>query len=111
GEIYHRHAKLARNPLKRAIWRNQADKMERFERKLLGRFSEVIAVADRDREFFQSRYGIANVSVIPTGVDLDFFTCGVGATLDRSDGGTIVFTGSMDWLANIDGVEFFMNEV
>ena len=111
GEIYHRHAKLARNALKRAIWRNQADKMERYERELLPRFTSAVAVADRDRKFFQSRYGVANVSVIPTGVDLDFFTYQGNAALEESDGGTVVFTGSMDWMANIDGVEFFMDEV
>ncbi len=111
AEIYHRHAKVAPNSLKRAIWRNQAAKMERYERGLLLRFTTVVAVADRDREFFQSRYGVANVSVIPTGVNLDFFTYGGNAALEESDGGTVVFTGSMDWMANVDGVEFFMDQV
>ncbi|MEO8132707.1 MAG: glycosyltransferase [Betaproteobacteria bacterium] len=111
AEIYHRHAKLARNAPKRAIWRNQADKMERYERELLPRFTAVVAVADRDRDYFQKRYGATNVSVIPTGVDLDFFTYRWSPDPEESDGGTIVFTGSMDWMANIDGVEFFMDEV
>jgi len=70
AEIFHRHAQIARNPLKRAIWRNQAGKMERYERELLSRFTAVVAVAERDREYFQQAYGVGNVSVIPTGVDL-----------------------------------------
>ena len=111
AEIYDRHAKRASNPVKRAIWRNQAAKMERFERELLPRFNAVIAVADRDREFFRTRYGVADVSVIPTGVDLDYFRYHPIAEADDQEGGTVVFTGAMDWMANIDGVEYFMDEV
>jgi glycosyltransferase involved in cell wall biosynthesis len=31
--------------------------------------------------------------------------------LEESDGGTVVFTGAMDWMANIDGIEFLMDAV
>jgi glycosyltransferase involved in cell wall biosynthesis len=111
AEIFHRHAEIARDPLKRAIWRNQARKMERYERELLPRFTSVVAVADCDREYFQRAYGAGNVSTIPTGVDLGYFTYGGSAALNDGDGGTVVFTGSMDWMANIDGVEFLMDAV
>ena len=111
AEIFRRHAQIARNPLKRAIWRNQAGKMERYERKLLPQFTAVVAVADRDREYFQRNYGVANVSVIPTGVDLGYFTYRESTELADGEGGTVVFTGSMDWMANIDGIEFFMDAV
>jgi glycosyltransferase involved in cell wall biosynthesis len=110
-EIYERHAKRARNPVKRAIWRNQAAKMERFERELLPRFTTVVAVADRDRDFFERRYGVEAVSVIPTGVDFEYFSYHGITEAEEKDGGTVVFTGAMDWMANIDGVEFLMDEV
>jgi glycosyltransferase involved in cell wall biosynthesis len=113
AEIFHRHAKVAGSPARRAVWRNQADKMERYERELLPQFTAVVAVADRDKEYFERNYGIDNVSVIPTGVDLDYFgyTEGVALGEGDEDAGTVVFTGSMDWMANVDGVEFFMDAV
>lgn len=113
AEIFQRHAKVAEGSLRRAVWQNQADKMERYERQLLPRFTAVVAVADRDKDYFQSNYGISNVSVIPTGVNLDYFGFGAINARDKDDsnGGTIVFTGSMDWIANVDGVEFFMDAV
>jgi glycosyltransferase involved in cell wall biosynthesis len=111
AEIFRRHAQVARNPLKRAIWRDQTAKMERYEREILSRFTAVVAVADRDREYFKRVYGVDKVSTIPTGVDLGYFTYGASPALKNSDGGTVVFTGSMDWMANVDGVEFFMDEV
>jgi glycosyltransferase involved in cell wall biosynthesis len=113
AEIFHRHAKVASSAVKRLVWRNQADKMERYERELLPQFTAVVAVAERDKDYFQRNYNIDSVSVIPTGVDLDYFTYTEGAALGErdSDGGTVVFTGSMDWMANVDGVEFFMDAV
>jgi glycosyltransferase involved in cell wall biosynthesis len=111
AEIFRRHADAARDPVRRAVWRNQATKMERYERALLSRFSAVVAVADRDRDYFRGTYGIDNVSVIPTGVDLDYFSYSPTPVLQTDEGGTVVFTGSMDWLANIDAIEYFMDEV
>jgi glycosyltransferase involved in cell wall biosynthesis len=111
AEIFRRHAEIARNPLKRAIWRDQTAKMERYEREILSRFASVVAVADRDREYFKRVYGVYNAWTIPTGVDLDYFTYASSAAQKDSDGGTVVFTGSMDWMANVDGVEFFMDAV
>src|SRR4029079_12593751 len=57
------------------------------------------------------QYGVRDVSVIPTGVDLDYFTWQAPRASADADGGTVVFTGSMDWMANGDGIEYFMDEV
>ena len=111
AEIFRRHAETARDPLRRAVWRSQAAKMARYEKALLGRFDAVVAVAERDREHFRRAYGAGNVSVIPTGVDLDYFSYSATPVLERGDAATVVFTGSMDWMANIDGIEYFMEQV
>jgi polysaccharide biosynthesis protein PslH len=111
AEIFRRHAEIVRNPFTRAVWRDQAVKMDQYERGLLSRFTAVVAVAERDREYFQRQFGVDTVSVIPTGVDLDYFKYGWSAAPERGDGGTVVFTGSMDWMANVEGVAFFMDAV
>ena len=112
AQIFGRHAEVAGNPLVRAVWRNQWDKMRRFERAALGRFDGVIAVSEQDREIFAKDYGIEKVHVIPTGVDLDYFGAPQAtARPEEPDGETMVFTGSMDWMPNIDAIEFFMDQV
>ena len=111
AEIFRRHAEVAGNPVKREIWRRQTAKMERYERDLLRRFTSVVAVSERDQAYFQRVYQIGSVSTIPTGVDLDYFTYSRNAEPAQGDGGSVVFTGSMDWMANIDGVEFLMDAV
>ena len=105
-EIFHRQVAVARNTLTRRIWRDQTAKMERYERETLARFDRVIAVSERDAKQFRERYGIRAVHPIPTGVDLDYFAYHAPAAEPR-----VVFTGSMDWLPNIEGIEWLLREV
>jgi glycosyltransferase involved in cell wall biosynthesis len=111
AQIFKRHADVATNSLVRAVWKNQWAKMMTFERAALSRFDGVVAVSERDREIFARDYGIENnVHVIPTGVDLDYFSARPQAAAE-SGSETLVFTGSMDWMPNIDAIEFFMDEI
>jgi len=106
AEIFRRHKDVASNPVFRLIWANQYRKMHEFEKRTLQRFDVVVAVAERDSQQFSRDYGIGDSFVIPTGVDLDFFEY---AKPER--GHDIVFCGSMDWMANQEGVSYFMDNV
>jgi glycosyltransferase involved in cell wall biosynthesis len=111
AQIFKRHAEVATNSLVRAVWKSQWAKMMAFERAALSRFDGVVAVSEQDREIFAHDYGIENnVHVIPTGVDLDYFGTRP-RTAAESEGETLVFTGSMDWMPNIDAIEFFVDEI
>ena len=111
AEIFARHAQRATDPARRWLWTSQRDKMVRFERTSLRRFSRVVAVSDRDAAHFGDAYGVTSAQSIPTGVDLDYFAWQEPAPLDAAHPPTVVFTGSMDWAANIDGVSRFIREV
>ena len=57
-------------------------------------------------------FGVARVSEIPTGVNIEYFSppeprASHGADLVFD----LVFVGSMDWLPNVDGVQYFVREV
>ncbi len=106
AEIFRRHRDVATNPVHRYIWANQYRKMQDFERRTLRKFDVVVAVADRDARQFVQDYGIDDPFVIPTGVDLDYF-----AYAEPSRDRDVVFCGSMDWMANQEGVSFFMDKV
>lgn len=107
AEIFERHARMAASTPLRWLWASQAAKMRRFEREALARFTRVVAVSERDAKMFEKNDGLTTVRAIPTGVDLDFFSWQAPA-----DGvPTVVFTGSMDWEANVDGIRFYIDEV
>lgn len=110
AEIYARHAARAEKPWMRAIWKAQARKMRRFEHEMLARFDRVIAVSDRDADTFRTDFGVQTTRKIPTGVDVDFHAFGDTAREGdlTAESPRFVFTGSMNWLPNIEGLEWFL---
>jgi polysaccharide biosynthesis protein PslH len=110
AEIFERHRGSAGNPLMRAVWGSQARKMRSFEATALRKFDAVIAVSERDAQVFEQRYQVQAPAVIPTGVDLDYFAWQTRSP-ERHRSPGVVFTGSMDWEANIDGVRHFITDI
>lgn len=105
--IWERHYRLARNPVwKAACWR-EARAMARVERRYLKRADHVLAVSEVDRDFFARFLDPAKITVIPTGVDLDYFQ--PAPAEEQRD--RLVFTGSMDWLPNEEAVGYFIREI
>jgi polysaccharide biosynthesis protein PslH len=92
----------------RLISKIEYEKMRRFEPAQVRRFHHVIAVSDADRMAMTGMAGASNISVVPTGVDLEQFRYDPSAA---PSGPLVIFTGSMDWVPNIDGVEFFCKDV
>jgi glycosyltransferase involved in cell wall biosynthesis len=108
AEIFERHAAQTAG-VRGLVWRDQARKMRRFEADVLGRFDTVIAVSARDAKELQRRYRLPTVETIDTGVDLDYFARLPAPSHVKPN--TIVFTGVMDSPANIDGINFLMQDV
>ena len=110
AEIWRRHVETAANPMKRALLTQQWDRMRKFEREALSRFDVVLAVSDADGETFDRLYPGAvrqPVHVVKTGVDTTYFTPMPG----HERRAHLVFTGSMDWLPNEDGMLYFVRDI
>jgi glycosyltransferase involved in cell wall biosynthesis len=56
----------------------------------------------------EREYGVKNVYDVPTGVDTAFFRPG---NAQKRDPHNLVFTGSMDWLPNEDGIRYFTEQI
>jgi polysaccharide biosynthesis protein PslH len=106
--LWKRKAQFEVKPLDRVISKLEYAKMRRFEPAQVRRFHHVIAVSEQDREAMAWMVDRSHISVVPTGVDLKKFQYDPTA---RPAGPLVVFTGSMDWEANIDGVEYFCQEI
>ena len=110
AEIFERHAARATG-LWKLVWANQSRKMTRFEGETLCGFDSVIAVSDRDAAALAKRYTLPVVEAIDTGVDLDFFAANPPGPDPAPDGGTLVFTATMSWPANVEGIHYLLDEV
>jgi glycosyltransferase involved in cell wall biosynthesis len=109
AEIFARHLEIAGNPALRMVWRSQLKKMRRFEGYALRRFDTVVAVSERDRDQFRADYAV-DAEVIPTGVDLEFMRF-QPPRQPVAPTANIVFTASMNSLANVDGARWLMDAV
>lgn len=108
ADIWRRQWRVATNAVTRAYLREQWRRMVNFERLTCQNVDHVVAVSETDSECMRREYGVGTVSTVPTGVDTDYFQ--PAATPSRSPG-TLVFTGSMDWHPNEDGIRFFIDQI
>jgi glycosyltransferase involved in cell wall biosynthesis len=114
AEIWRRHFENGTNALTRPLLAQQWRRMLRFEGHALRRFDLVLAVSEADRDTFNRLYSGARarpIHIVQTGVDTEYFSP-LPARQDRSGAAPhLVFTGSMDWLPNEDGMLYFVNEI
>jgi glycosyltransferase involved in cell wall biosynthesis len=108
SSLWKRMADAEANPIKKIAFKLESAKMTRYERAALSRFDHVIAVSGHDRDLMLQMEPSCEITVIGTGVDAREFTV---APPSRTDPPRIVFTGSMDWEPNIDGVDYFCRQI
>lgn len=107
AQIWERYHKAETNLLKKAYINIQWRKLRRYEEKSARRYTMVTTVSAPDQQVFINKYGCSNVTVVPNGVDQNYFS-----PLNRPQKpSSMVFTGSMDWRPNQDGVRYFIEEI
>lgn len=108
AQIWKRMAEQAGNVLQRTYLRGQWRRMQAYEAASCGAADAVVSVSPGDSQQMRKDYGLANVlGHVSTGVDVDYFS-NPSRNEHQSGSKDIVFLGSMDWLPNIDAVEYFV---
>lgn len=106
--LWRRKAQHEVKLLDRIVSKIEYARMSRFEPRQVRRFHHVIAVSEQDRKAMSTMVRPDHISVVPTGVDLASYTYDPSFVPPSP---LVVFTGSMDWEPNIDGVEYFCQTV
>ena len=108
AEVWERQYQVSKDPIRKLMFGLEFVRLKRSERYYAQRAARVLAVSESNRQFF-GRYvgGAEHVTLVPTGVDTDFFRPAPEPPLDRH----LVFTGSMDWAPNHDAMEYFYREI
>jgi len=98
----------------RQVYAREARLLASTERRYLQEFDACLVVSDAEARLLEASAGGASdrIRVVPNGVDTGYFD----PTLDHADPyapGTrpLVFTGAMDYHANVDAVRWFATEV
>jgi glycosyltransferase involved in cell wall biosynthesis len=106
-ETYARMHETERSPLRKAFYRSQERRFERFEQAYWREAAAVVATSEREAEIMRSHAPDTAVAAVPNGVDVEYFRPGSEAV----ERGTLVFNGVLDYRPNIDGVNFLVDEV
>ncbi|MEK6396744.1 MAG: glycosyltransferase family 4 protein [Terriglobus sp.] len=105
--IWQRHEQQATSWPRKLFFGMQARKMARYERNICRQSRFVIAVSELDAKRMREDFGIEHVAAVRTGVDVDFLQ-----PPEASEPvGDLMFSGSMDWLPNVDAMEYFLDEI
>jgi glycosyltransferase involved in cell wall biosynthesis len=104
--IWKRHMDVASNPLWRFVFKREYKKMRKAEVHYLGACAHVLTVSDADSTVFAKDIDRRKITTIPTGVDIRYFQPIAGEERD-----SMVFTGSMDWMPNADGISYFVAQI
>ncbi len=97
------------------IHRIEYKRLFEYEKTINKKFDASVFVAKREMALFQRRYPRANrLRVIPNGVDIEYFQSvpeRSKKTQSDTSGPILVFTGAMDYFANVDGVVWFSSHI
>jgi sugar transferase (PEP-CTERM/EpsH1 system associated) len=116
SELMLRYSEREPNLLRKAYAGKTARLMSEFERRATREFDAHVVVSERDAERLRALNPDARIFVIENGVDTAYYSDAQieNAAAARNDAlgrNRIVFVGSMDYHANIDGVVNFAREV
>ncbi|HTQ96823.1 MAG TPA: glycosyltransferase family 4 protein [Candidatus Acidoferrum sp.] len=108
ASIWEQHYRLAKNPVWKWVAQREFRAMERYERTYLNRADHVLTVSEQDRDAIAKFVDPSRITVIPTGVDVDYFR--PSPELEETPN-SLVFSGAMDWMPNEDGILYFVHEI
>ena len=101
------YARFAPIPL-RPVYALEARRLRRYEASRADRFQRVVLATGNETRLYKAFAPGARVETVLSGVDFDFFQ---RFDLPRAARPTLVFTGQMDYFANVDGVVHFARKV
>ena len=107
--IWQRMARNEQNPVKKWTIKAFSNQMKRYEYSLGNMIDAFAAISKPDYQFFKDLFVSVPGAVIPFGINVDDYE--PEEDYMPSDKPELFHIGSMDWMPNVEGVEWFLDEV
>lgn len=105
--LFYRNIPRETSLLRKIYTYSQYRKMRSYEKYILKKFQKTAVVSPVDRDWLLNICGDSGISVIPNGIDTEYFK-----PFDvREDYPSVIFRGIMSFLPNIDAVEYFCRQI
>lgn len=106
AQLWKQQFEAANHPIRKFLYWREWRALSAAERRYALEADHVVTVSEQNRAVFADFVDPARISTIATGVDLDFFQ-----PANYTASHSMVFTGSMDWTPNQEGILFFASEI
>lgn len=104
--IWERSAMMTKNPAKRFILRHLASTLKNYELLHLNDYQGILAITPADAEFFRSQECKVPIIDLPFGVEIQNYN-----TASTCEQNSVGFIGALNWIPNLEGIEWFLKEV
>ncbi|MCF8465469.1 MAG: glycosyltransferase family 4 protein [Flavobacteriales bacterium] len=106
-EIWEQLTVQENNPVKRWYLKLLASRLKKYELHVLKMVDGIVAITKDDASDLQNLGVSVPIEIIPIGVDVN----SIPLTPLKSDNLNLYHLGAMDWQPNIDGINWFLDEV
>ncbi|WP_018342992.1 glycosyltransferase family 4 protein [Cytophaga aurantiaca] len=104
-QIWERLALHTTNPLKKVFIQQLAKKIKTFEETTLHQFDAIVAITPDDEAYYRSKNYKGKLTTIQAGFEDSLIQNPVKKPY------SVCFIGSMQWMPNTEGIEWFLKEV
>lgn len=104
-QIWNRQIEQESSSLRKAILSIQNKRLKSFEERMTHAVDGVIAITEVDAEWYRTLLAKDKVYVMPTGIDPSIYPNFESKSPD------VFHLGAMDWIPNVDGIEWFAKDV
>lgn len=110
NRVWQRYLDLTTNPLIRGYLQIAVNRLKRFEQALSSRVDGILAISPADAAWFGEHSSGQPVRFVPPGLDMEQFR-NYGTEKQYQHQPVFYHLGSMDWLPNRQGLQWFTDEV
>lgn len=105
-EIWQRRSAACKNPLKKAYLSLLTTRLKKYEIDHMNKYDAIACITTRDMEMQEELGSAVPMTDIPIGVDEI-----KDAIVEIADPVSLFHLGSMDWMPNLEAIEWFLNDV
>ena len=104
-QVWQKLARQKSDPLKRWYLQLLARRIKNYELELLNKFDGMVVFTEQDKTSMLSFGTRIPLTVLPIGIDISFYQ----PDHAKEDFPSLFFLGSLDWLPNREGIEWFID--
>ena len=104
NQIWQRLAQQKTDPFKKSYLRLHAKRIKKYELEQLNNFDGVAVFTAQDKSTLLEYGTKIPIEIIPVGINIDRYK----PNFDKTEFPSLFFLGSLDWLPNREGIEWFL---